>query len=55
MEEAREMVRSGEWPSNWVFYVNKYHIPDFSGWKDHDTYQGELGNLLRDLKSSATP
>jgi TIR domain len=51
IEEAREKVRAGEWRENWVYYVCKYQIPDFSGWKDHDAYQAELQKLLRDLKS----
>jgi hypothetical protein len=27
------------------------HIGDFSNWKDHDSYQGALDRLLRDLKA----
>ena len=32
--------------------IREYYVPDFSNWKDHDTYQKELDKLLRDLKSS---
>ena len=31
--------------------IREYYIPDFSNWKDHDSYQRELEKLLRDLKS----
>jgi hypothetical protein len=27
------------------------HIGDFTGWKDHDTYQKAFNRLLRDLKA----
>jgi hypothetical protein len=50
-EEAREKVKSGEWRENWVYYVRKKHILDFSGWKEHDVYKGEFNKLLRDLKT----
>ena len=45
--------------------VREYHIPDFSKWKDHDSFEAAFAKLLRDLKaeestrpgasSSATP
>lgn len=31
--------------------IREYHIPDFSGWKNHDLYSEGLQNLLRDLKA----
>ena len=31
--------------------VREYFIPDFSNWKDHDSYQKAFDRLLRDLKS----
>ena len=31
--------------------IRKFHIPDFSDWKDHDSYQKSFQSLLRDLKS----
>jgi hypothetical protein len=31
--------------------VRRYLIPDFSNWKDHDSYQREFDRLTRDLKS----
>jgi len=33
--------------------IREYFIPDFSTWKDHDSYQREFDRLLRDLKSDA--
>ena len=30
--------------------VREYFIPDFSSWKNHDSYQKALSRLLRDLK-----
>jgi hypothetical protein len=32
--------------------VREYFVPDFSNWKDHDSYQQALDRLLRDLKAS---
>jgi hypothetical protein len=53
MEEAREKVKSGEWAENWVYYVTKKHIPDFSGWdKDNAKYQEEFRKLLEALRKS---
>jgi len=31
--------------------IREYFIPDFSNWKDHDSYQAALGRLVRDLKT----
>jgi hypothetical protein len=33
--------------------VREYFIPDFSNWKDHDSYRTAFDRLLRDLKASA--
>lgn len=33
--------------------VREYFIPDFSKWKDHDSYAKALERLLRDLKAGA--
>jgi hypothetical protein len=33
--------------------IREYFIPDFSDWKDHDSYQKAFERLLRDLKSGA--
>jgi hypothetical protein len=30
------------------------HIGDFTGWKDHDSYQKSFERLLRDLKAAST-
>ncbi len=31
--------------------IREYFIPDFSNWKDHDSYQAGLGRLVGDLKA----
>jgi len=31
--------------------IREYYVPDFTNWKDHDSYQKEFQRLLRDLKS----
>jgi hypothetical protein len=31
--------------------IREYYIPDFSNWKDHDSYQAVFQRLLRDLKA----
>ena len=31
--------------------IREYFIPDFSNWKDHDSYQNAFERLLRDLKA----
>ena len=32
--------------------VREYYIPDFSNWKDHDSFETAFDRLLRDLKAS---
>jgi TIR domain/Pentapeptide repeats (8 copies) len=32
--------------------IRQYFIPDFSKWKEHDSYQAALGRLVGDLKAS---
>ena len=32
--------------------VREYFVPDFSKWRDHDSYQQAFDRLLRDLKAS---
>jgi hypothetical protein len=31
--------------------IREYYIPDFSNWKDHDSYQKAFDRLMRDLKA----
>jgi uncharacterized protein YjbI with pentapeptide repeats len=31
--------------------IREYYVPDFSNWRDHDSYQREFARLLRDLKA----
>jgi hypothetical protein len=33
--------------------IRKYFIPDFSNWKDHDSYQTAFQRLVKDLKAGA--
>jgi hypothetical protein len=33
--------------------IREYFIPDFSNWKDHDSYRAASERLLRDLKADA--
>jgi hypothetical protein len=33
--------------------IREYYLPDFSHWKDHDSYKQEFDRLLRDLKAEA--
>jgi hypothetical protein len=30
--------------------IREYYIPDFTEWKNHDSYQKEFEKLLRDLR-----
>lgn len=31
--------------------IREYYVPDFSNWKDHDSYQKAFERLLQDLRS----
>ena len=33
--------------------VREYFIPDFTKWKDHDSYMKAFERLMRDLKESS--
>ncbi len=35
--------------------IREYFIPDFSNWKDHDSYQKAFERLLKDLKAETNP
>jgi hypothetical protein len=35
--------------------IREYFIPDFSNWKDHDSYQQAFQRLLRDLRVEGKP
>ena len=35
--------------------IREYFIPDFSNWKDHDSFEKTFARLLRDLKADETP
>jgi hypothetical protein len=32
--------------------VRKYHIPDFSNWKNHDAFERAFTRLEKDLRTS---
>jgi hypothetical protein len=34
--------------------IREYFIPDFSNWKDHDSYQAALQRLVKDLKAGGS-
>jgi hypothetical protein len=34
--------------------IREYFIPDFSNWKDHDSYQTAFQRLVKDLKAEAS-
>jgi len=34
--------------------IRGYYIPDFSDWKNHDSYAKEFQNLLRDLRAEGS-
>jgi hypothetical protein len=33
--------------------IREYFIPDFSNWKEHDSYETAFGRLVTDLKAEA--
>ena len=33
--------------------LREYHIPDFSNWKNHDSFESAFADLLRDLRAQA--
>jgi len=35
--------------------IREYYVPDFSGWKDQDSFQIEFEKLLRDLRTERMP
>jgi len=35
--------------------IREYFIPDFSNWKEHDSYSDAFERLLRDLKAEKQP
>lgn len=34
--------------------LQKYFIPDFSSWKDHDSYRTAFERLMKDLKAGTS-
>ena len=35
--------------------VRKYHIPDFSNWKNHDAFEAAFARLEKNLRTSIGP
>ena len=35
--------------------MRRYHIPDFTNWKDQDAFEAAFKRLLRDLKAEGPP
>jgi uncharacterized membrane protein YgcG len=35
--------------------VRKYHIPDFSNWKDNEAFEAAFDRLQKDLKAETKP
>jgi hypothetical protein len=35
--------------------IREYFIPDFSNWKDHDSYKAAFDKLLKGLKAEEQP
>lgn len=33
--------------------IREYFIPDFSNWKDHDSYESAFERLLKDLRAAS--
>ena len=34
--------------------VRKYHLPDFSNWKNHDAFEAAFARLEKDLRTSVS-
>lgn len=41
----------GDGGEDLAFELGKYYIPDFSNWKNHDSFEKEFAKLLRDLRA----
>ena len=39
-------------PADSAREIREYFIPDFSNWKDHDSYQEAFQRLVSDLKAA---
>ncbi len=64
-EDASEVIRAAPFETlrDWECFdadtgkdsareIREYFIPDFSNWKDHDSYQEAFDRLIGDLKAS---
>jgi TIR domain/Pentapeptide repeats (8 copies) len=41
----------GDGGEDLAFELGKFYVPDFSNWKDHDTFEREFAKLVRDLRA----
>jgi hypothetical protein len=51
-EECWIEIKDSRTGQHYAEEVLRYHIPDFSNWKDHDAFEAAFARLLRDLKAS---
>ena len=53
-----DAVRRWEYPvsdgTDLAEEIRQYFIPDFSNWKDHESYQKAFQRLVKDLKAGAS-
>jgi hypothetical protein len=52
-ETLRDWVCLDSDGTNLAEEIREYFIPDFSNWKDHDSYQAAFQRLVKDLKAEA--
>jgi len=50
-ELAYQILPSRQRREDWLTYLRNYQVPDFSNWKDFDTFQREFEKLLNALKN----
>ena len=44
----------GDTGRDWAGEIREYFIPDFSNWKEHDSYQAAFGRLVSDLNAEVS-
>lgn len=50
MDDGRERVRSGSWTENWIHYLRKFSITDFTSWRKRSGFVVAFNGLLADLR-----
>ena len=53
-EALRDWERIDSTGEDMAEEIRQYFIPDFSNWKDHDSYQTAFHRLVKDLKAEAS-